>query len=66
MRKKVLNNNTTQKSSQQRRPPAKNNKSMLDRPNDELVAQITSDLGCERYLVEMIERDVLQRKPKYI
>lgn len=60
IRKKPLNNISTQKSSV--RMPSKN-KSILDRPNDELVAQITSDIGCERYLVEMIEREVLQRKP---
>lgn len=59
--KKRPTNNTAQKSSQ--RLTAKNNKLTLDRPNEELVAQITNELCCERYLVEMIERDVLQRKP---
>ena len=61
IRKKALNNQAAQKTA--KRGGKTTNKSDLQRPNEELVNQVTTELGCERCLVEMIERDVLQRKP---
>ncbi len=62
IRKKALNNQAAQKTCNKRNGKT-TNKSDSQRPNEELVNQVTSELGCERCLVEMIERDVLQRKP---
>ncbi|KAK4029930.1 katanin p60 ATPase-containing subunit A-like 1 [Daphnia magna] len=59
IRKKALNNQTVQKNGKRAGKMTK----VDQRPNEELVNQITLELGCERCLVEMIERDVLQRKP---
>lgn len=62
-RKKAFPTSQVLKSSQKVNPKAKPLPSPTERPNEELITQITIELGCERYLVEMIERDVLQRKP---
>lgn len=59
VRKKALTNQPVQKNLRRAGKLTKSDQ----RPNEELVNQITSELGCERCLVEMIERDVLQRKP---